>query len=198
MIEHSELKGILVPLIGEERYEHSLRVMETAKNISRAYNYREDKAAVAGILHDCGKINSKTTLLKMIDDFDIILDSVMNCNLELAHGLLGSEICKKYFEIEDVEILYAIRYHTTGRAYMTFLEKIIFISDYIEPARDFPGVDYVRDLAYKDLDEALIYAMDNTIKYVIQKGWLIHPDTIEARNHIIKNRSLDDSVNNRG
>ena len=80
----------------------------------------------------------------------------------------------------------AIGCHTTGRENMTLLDKIIFIADYIEPGRKFYGVDEVRELAYKDLDKAVLLSLENTIRHILNKGVLIHPNTINARNYIIK------------
>ena len=110
------------------------------------------------------------------------------CSINLMHGLAGSIIAKHIMGIEDEDVLNSISYHTTGRKNMTILEKIIYIADYIEPMRNFPGVDELRKIAYSNLDEALLLSFDNTIKYVITKGQLLHLDTIEARNYILYNR----------
>src|SRR5699024_7094391 len=105
-------------------------------------------------------------------------------NMELIHGLLGSKIAKHEFGIDDIDILNAIQYHTTGRKAMAPLEKIIFISDYIEPGRSFPGVEPVRKLAYENLDKSIVLAIDQTIKFLINNDRLIHINTIRARNYI--------------
>jgi predicted HD superfamily hydrolase involved in NAD metabolism len=89
------------------------------------------------------------------------------------------------YDVHDKEILSAIYYHTTGKENMSLLEKIVYIADYIEPNRDFEGVERVRELAFVDLNESLIQSMDNTIKYIVDKKILIHLDTIKARNYLI-------------
>ncbi|CDI50238.1 metal dependent phosphohydrolase [Clostridium tetani 12124569] len=89
--------------------------------------------------------------------------------------------------IKDQDILNAIRYHTTGRENMTMLEKIIYLSDYIEPGRKYPGVEKVRELAFQDIDKALINSFNITIKYVIEKDQVLHLDTIKGRNFLLKN-----------
>jgi len=89
-------------------------------------------------------------------------------------------------EIKDKGIFNAIAYHTTGRKNMTLLEKIIYLADYVEPLRKYPGVEELRELAFKDMDIALIKSFDITIKYVIDKGQMLHLNTIEGRNYLIK------------
>ncbi|MBE6081273.1 MAG: HD domain-containing protein [Tissierellaceae bacterium] len=175
----------LIDDIGYKRYIHSVGVMETSVKLSKIYNCNTDKARMAGLLHDCGKLQDKKNYLKMIDDFDIILDNVMEHNTDLIHGPLGAKIAEKVYDVHDKEILSAIYYHTTGKENMSLLEKIVYIADYIEPNRDFEGVERVRELAFVDLNESLIQSMDNTIKYIVDKKILIHLDTIKARNYLI-------------
>src|SRR5699024_5500398 len=138
----------------------------------------------AAILHDCGKLRDRTNLLKMASKFGIMLDDTMKYNLELIHGPLGFKIARQEYGVKDIEVLNAIKYHTTGRKNMTVLDKIIYISDYIEPKRNFEGVEKIRQMAYKDLNKSVLLAMENTIRFLIEKGWLIHPDTIKSRNEL--------------
>lgn len=175
----------LIESIGEKRYYHSVRVMEIGVKLAYRYNANIEKTKIAGILHDCGKITDKTKMLKRVDDFGIILDTCMENNDELIHGLLGAEIAKVEYGIDDIEILDAICYHTTGRENMSILDKIIYIADYIEPKRNFKGVEKVRNMAFVDIDKSLILAMENTIKFLIQNNKLIHPDTIKSRNYLL-------------
>ncbi|WFA09505.1 bis(5'-nucleosyl)-tetraphosphatase (symmetrical) YqeK [Tissierella sp. Yu-01] len=175
----------LVKKVGEKRAYHSIGVMKTAIKLARIYDCDIEKARIAGILHDCAKYRDKSYLLKRANDFGIILDNIMLENTELIHGPLGAMVAKFEFGIRDDEILDAICYHTTGRKNMTTLDKIIYIADYIEPNRDFPGVDEARELAYKDLNKSLKFAMENTIIFLLRQGKLVHLDTIEARNYLV-------------
>lgn len=143
-----------------------------------------EKVKMAAIFHDCGKLKDITNLLKVTHKFGIMLDNVMKYNLELIHGPLGSKIAEIEYGIGDVDVLNAIKYHTTGRKDMTMLDKVIYISDYIEPRRNFKGVEEVRELAFENIDASVLLAMENTIKFLIENGKLIHPDTIEARNKL--------------
>lgn len=177
--------------IGLKRYEHSLRVMEASIELAKRYNSSVEKAAVAGLLHDCGKLQGETNLLKVSTDFGIILDSMTKNNNELIHSVLGSVIAEKEYGIKDEEVLNAIRYHTTGRENMSLLEKIIYVADMIEPGRKFEGVDRLRELALEDLDKALIFSIDNTLKFVIEKNKLIHLDSVKARNQLLIQKNTE-------
>ncbi|MTI66676.1 MAG: HD domain-containing protein [Firmicutes bacterium] len=171
--------------IGNKRYNHSLGVMKTAIKLAKKYNVDKKKAAIAGLLHDCAKYKDIQLLLKRAYEFGIILDNTMKKSPSLIHGPLGAEVANKEYNVEDKEILDAIRFHTTGRENMTILEKIVYISDYIEPNRKFNGIENIRYIAYRDLEQALILSMNNTIKYIIDRDLLIHMNTIKARNSLI-------------
>jgi predicted HD superfamily hydrolase involved in NAD metabolism len=106
-------------------------------------------------------------------------------NKELWHAPVGAEVARERFGITDEEILNAIRYHTSGRPGMSKLEKIIFLADYIEPGRRFPGVDEVRETARRDLERAVLMAMDNTIRFLLERGQKVYPLTLLARNHML-------------
>lgn len=181
----SIIKEKLIKNIGEKRYYHSLRVMDTAVNLARHYGYDQEKAKIAGLLHDCAKYQDHLYLLKRVNDFDIILDDLMMQNKELIHGPLGAKVAEIEYNIKDKDILSAIYYHTIGKENMSQLEKIIYMADFIEPQRNFSNVEWFREYAFKDLDKALRLCMDETIKFLIDKGKLIHLDTVKARNYLI-------------
>lgn len=128
-------------------YEHSIRTMDEAKKLAAHYNVDEEKAQIAGLLHDCGK-----GLNKGLDN--------------LTHSKTGRDLAKDIYNIQDEEILNAIMYHTTGRENMTMLEKIIFIADKIEPKRNYEGIEELRKTAYTNIDEAIIMSLESTIEYV--------------------------------
>lgn len=177
-----EILNILLSDIGESRFKHTLRVVEESKKLALIHDVDISKAEIAALFHDCAKYRDKKKLLKMANDFDIILNDIMKNNHELIHAPLGAKIAKYKYGIVDKDILNSIKYHTTGRKDMTSLEKIIYIADYIEPNRKFCGVEKVRELAYINLDKSVLEAMDQSIIYLIKNNIIVSRDTIEARN----------------
>src|SRR5690606_33311273 len=105
---------------------------------------------------------------------------------ELWHAPVGAYLVKKEIGITDEDILDAIRHHTTGRPGMTTLEKVVFLADYIEPNRSFPGVEEVREKAKKSLDEALVLSLQNTIRFLLSKNQLIYPQTVATYNDLLR------------
>ncbi len=184
---NSTLYERLIEDIGEKRYNHSLRVAEEALKLARIYKCDLDKVKVAAILHDCGKVLDMEKLLNLDYLSDISQDNLNNIHLDLSHSLLGALLAERVYNINDDEILDAIRYHTTGRENMTCIDKIIYLADYIEPARSFEEVEDIRKLALVDLDKAVLKAMESTIKFLISKEKLIDIKTLEARNYLLNN-----------
>lgn len=179
-----EMKNQLLQDIGEKRLSHSIRVAETGMVLGEKYDLDGEEIFLAGLLHDCGRLKNPQDLLNYADEFDIVLDDITRYCPELIHAPLGAKMAEKIYGVEDSDILNAIRYHTTGRRDMSILEKIIFISDYTEPMRRFKGVEGVRRLAPYDLDASIIIAMEESIKFLIEKDRLIHPNTIEGLNYL--------------
>ncbi|WP_042354988.1 bis(5'-nucleosyl)-tetraphosphatase (symmetrical) YqeK [Bacillus rubiinfantis] len=174
----------------EHRYQHTLGVMETAISLARRYGVDEKKAETAAIFHDYAKFRPKEEMKQIIIEQKFPLD-LLEYNSELWHAPVGAFLTESEAGITDREILDAIRYHTSGRVGMTILEKIIYLADYIEPGRHFPGVDEVRDLAQQNLDAALIKSVQNTIIFLLKKNQTVYPDTFYTYNDLIKNRRID-------
>lgn len=173
-----------------KRYIHTLGVADEAVKLAEIYGCYEDqqKARVAGLLHDCAKDYPKELRLRLCKEYKIKTDEIMERQTDLIHPFLGAEVARREYQVEDEEILNAIRYHTTGRADMSLLEKIIFIADYIEPNREkFDGLEEARRLAYLDLDMAMKYILEETIAFVKERGRLLHPLSVEALEYY-KNR----------
>lgn len=172
--------------LSEDRYKHTINVLETATKLGKAYDIPNEKIFIASLLHDYAKELTSDEVKSLILEHEISTENNDIINIDLIHGELGSLLAKANFGIEDIDILNAIRYHTTGREDMSVLEKIIYLADVIEPSRDFEGLDPIRNMANSDLDKAVLMAMDKTIEYLIRRGSTIHIDTIKARNYIIK------------
>lgn len=166
------------------RWEHTQRVMDTAQVLSKRFRADEEKAATAALLHDYCKYWEKERMEEVIREQGLAKDLLEHSPV-LWHAPVGAEVVREELGIEDEEILDAIRYHTSGRLHMSLLEKIIFIADYIEPGRSFPGVEEVRQLAEEDLDRAVLKSLDNTLIFLIQKQQKVYPLTLAARNYML-------------
>lgn len=178
---HDKLKAML----SEKRYRHSLGVQKTAVELCRKYDVDAEKASIAGLVHDCAKKFDDEKLIRIYENLGMKMNIVYEKQPQLLHGPVGAYVAEKEFLITDREILHAIQYHTTGCENMSMLDKIIYIADYIEPGRDFPGVDDIRSAAYRDINEGLLLAFDSTIRYVLQRRQFIDLNTINARNYLL-------------
>ncbi|MEK3890656.1 bis(5'-nucleosyl)-tetraphosphatase (symmetrical) YqeK [Bacillus sp. FSL K6-3431] len=170
--------------IAGPRYDHTLRVLDTARELGKNVGVDVKKTEIAAVFHDYAKLLSIPELKVKVSDARED-PRLLAYHPELWHGPVAAQIVLDEFDISDKDILNAIRFHTTGRANMSMLEKVIFLADYIEPGRSFPGVEEVRELVKEDINKALLYALGNTIQFLIIKKALIFPDTFEAYNHLI-------------
>ena len=123
--------------------------------------------------------------MRLCREFDIILSNLEKRSPKLLHAITGAPVARHRFGLDDVQALEAIRYHTTGRAGMTLFDKLLYLADYVEPLRAFPGVERVRAVVDDDLNRALALALDGTIAELLESGSLIHPDTLAARNDVL-------------
>lgn len=169
----------------EKRLIHTMGVVEAAIQLAEQYGADKEKAELAAILHDLAKYWPRDAMRLLIEESPID-NALLTYHLSLWHAPVGAYYIEKHGLTADQEILDAIRFHTTGRRGMTLLEKIVFLADYIEPGRRFPGVDDVRAIAKENLDLAVLQALINTMKLLIDRKQQIHPDTINAYNDIIE------------
>ena len=185
LIDIETISALLKEKLSCERFQHSVGVMNTGSVLARIHGVSEYDARIAGLVHDCAKNLNSNQMLNLALKFDILLNGVLKHSTHLLHSFVGAELAKEEFDIHDLDILNAIRFHTTGRENMSDLEKIIFVADLIEPSRNFPGVEKLRNLALSNLDKATLMALDHTIGYVISKGEPLHELTVLARNYLI-------------
>jgi predicted HD superfamily hydrolase involved in NAD metabolism len=169
----------------EHRYIHTIGVMETAIELANRFGADGNKAEIAAIYHDYAKFRPKEEMKKLIIEHNLGSDLLVH-NVELWHAPVGAYLVEKEVGIVDSEIIDAIRFHTSGRPSMTLLEKIIYVADYIEPGRHFPGVEEVRELAKISLEDALIKAIHNTIVFLMKKKQPIYPATFLTYNDLVK------------
>lgn len=169
----------------KKRWEHVQGVMETAVILADRFGADPVKADLAAILHDVVKYWPIPQLEQTIIEHHIQGD-LLRYDRQLLHAHVGAYVAEEEYGITDIEILDAIRYHTSGREAMTLLDKVICLADYMEPGRDFPGVENIRYLAKSSIDGALIAGFDSTITCLIAQGKTIYPLTILARNSLIE------------
>lgn len=187
---YSEYKKILKGLLKESRYIHSMGVSDTAAQLAEQVGIDVEKARLAGLVHDCAKNIPKDKLLPECEKRGYTPDEIEAENPELLHAPLGALMLKELFGITDYEIEEAVRHHTVAGRNMSELDKIIYLSDMIEPSRNFVGVDELRQAAKEDLDKAFLMSLEQSLMFVIQKGALAHPNTLYARNEMRKGTKL--------
>jgi predicted HD superfamily hydrolase involved in NAD metabolism len=188
-MERKEALKLVKVQLTDHRYQHTLGVMETAIALAKQYGGDEQKAELAAIFHDYAKFRPKDEMKEIIIEQGFP-QNLLEYNSELWHAPAGAYLAEKEAGIIDPEVLEAIRFHTSGRPGMTLLDKIIYLADYIEPGRHFPGVEEVRNVAKENLDKALIMAVKNTIIFLLKKNQTVYPETFYTYNDLI--RKLED------
>lgn len=174
--------------LSEKRRKHTEAVVKEALALCRKYGGDPEKAETAALFHDfCRGLDPEETD-RLVTEWG--LDSRYLGNSNLAHGKLAAVLARKEYGIEDGDVLNAIAYHTTGRADMSLLEKIVYLADAIEPGRDYPGAEELRRLAEEDLDRACLMALDNSIRFVKEKGAALDEDTVRAWEFLITRREI--------
>lgn len=172
----------------EKRLKHTYSVAEEAVKLAKRYRIDEKKAELAALFHDMARSASEEKLDMYVEQFGLPESLIGNVNL--SHGKVAAEIMRREYNIEDNDIINAVSFHTTGRAGMSTLEKIVFLADAIEPRRNYPAVDEMRKAAYIDLDEACILSLERTVQYVKSQGQYLDHDTINALNDLKEKRKL--------
>ena len=159
--------------------------METSLKLSDQFKLDQDKVALAAIIHDRGKEINHEELLIIAEKAGVITDESERQNPGLLHGPVGAQLLYEEGMIQDQDILKAVRYHTTGRPAMSELEIIIFLADLIEPGRNYPKVDALRQLSCDNPFVALSKSLDWTLEFLMRKTRVIHPLTVKTRNYYL-------------
>ena len=183
-----ELRPIAMSYLKPKRMPHVLGTAEEAARLARRYGADEQQARVAGLLHDCTKKLDMAEQLALCGQYGIVLDPLEQKALKLLHAKTGAAIARHVYGVDDA-VYQAILYHTTGRAGMSLLEKILYLADYIEPSREFandPDVVRLRETVYEDLDRGLLLGLTMTIDEMVGMGNPVHHDTLDARDDLIE------------
>ncbi len=177
----ARIKEALRKRLTNDRFEHVLRVTELAKSLAKKYGVSTHDAEQAALLHDIAKCTEKDQLYRLIQESDED-QRLLDFHHELWHGPVGALIAQQEFGVENEDVLRAVRYHTTGRANMSTLEKVIFVADLIEPGRKFPGVEQLREIANESIEAAMEASICHSIGYLLSKRAAIYPDSFDCYN----------------
>lgn len=191
-IEFYKIKEKLEKTLSVDRFWHSIAVANTAFSLALSHNKDARKAFLAGLLHDCAKNIEYEKMLEICELENVFLDDNDLKSKKTLHAIVGSIIAKKEYQIYDEEILKAISLHTTGDANMSFLDKIIFVADYIEPFRkEVKNLSTIRVLAFTDITNAVYNISKDTISYLKEKDFYINNKTIACLNFLEVNGIYD-------
>ena len=174
-----ELEQVVIRLLDPKRVSHVLGCRDTAVELAKRWGADENDAARAGILHDITKALDGPLQLTLCNAYGKILSDFSRKYPKTLHALTGSLVAERIFG-ENKAVVSAICSHTTGKADMNLLEKIIYVADYMEPCRNFPGVEKLRELAYADMDAALKLGLNMTLEHLARQGSEVSPESREA------------------
>ena len=182
-LDEADLRAVSYSMIRAKRIAHVQGTEQEAVSLARRWGANEMHARRAAILHDCTKYLTLEEQLLLCEKYQVKLDDMERVAVKLLHSKTGAALAEHLFG-EEQEICQAICWHTTGKAGMSLLEKILYIADYMEPTRDFEGVERLRKLAYQDLDAAVLLGTEMTIEEMVRYGNPIHPNTLAARDYL--------------
>ncbi len=186
-LDDADLRAVSWSMIRAKRIAHVQGTEEEAVRLARRWGADEKHARRAAILHDCTKYLELDEQLALCAQYQVALDDMERGAVKLLHSKTGAALARYVFG-EPEEVWQAICWHTTGKADMTLLEKILYIADYMEPTRDFAGVEKLRELAYADLDAAVLLGAEMSVEEMEQRGNPIHPNTLAARDWLIREK----------
>ena len=178
-----ELRPIAMSFLKPKRMPHVLGTEQEAVRLARQYGADVTKAQIAALLHDCTKKLNRDEQLALCAHYGIVPDPLERQTLKLLHAKTGAAVARDLFGVDD-DIYNAIYWHTTGKADMTVLEKVIYMADYVEPNRVFDGVDDLRDAVHTDLDMGLLMGLQDSIEEMTERGNPVHYRTVEAKEYL--------------
>ncbi len=183
MAERRRFMTIMRGRLSAARYRHAIGVAKTAAALARRFGIDVERAWLAGLLHDYARELDGVDCLRLAGRYGL-LETVAEPSVDLLHAPLGACLLRDELGVADPAVLQAVARHTTGDAGMTGLDKVVYLADAIEPGRAYPGVDAIRTLARRDLDRAVLAAMDATLELVRARGLKPDPRTSRARREI--------------
>ena len=183
-LDDDDLRCASLSMVKAKRVPHIRGVEEEAVRLALHWGADPHMARRAGILHDCTKYLNLEEQLQLCEKYGIVLDELEQRAVKLLHAKTGAAIARHVFG-EPEEVCNAIYWHTTGKADMDLLSKVLYMADYIEPSRSgFEGLEELRRLAYEDLDAALLLGCELTIQDMEERGMPVHRNTLQARDYL--------------
>ena len=185
-MSYEAMEAELASRLKDSRFRHCLGVAETAVFLAHRFGADEKRARVAGLLHDCAREYRNEEMLAEAQRRGIAIGEVERAMPLLLHAYIGARRVREIYHVDDAMVEQAIWRHTVGGTGMTDFDKIIWFADMVEPGRDYPGVEELRRLAKTaSLDDMVLEGLSQSIRFVVAKGHLIHPDTVLARNELL-------------
>ncbi|MFQ3542703.1 bis(5'-nucleosyl)-tetraphosphatase (symmetrical) YqeK [Halobacillus rhizosphaerae] len=184
-LTREEALAYVKPHLKQSRYEHTVRVTDTAVELAEKYGSDRKLTELAAALHDYAKYKDIDLMKRWIAEDRRLPKDLLDYHHELWHGPVGALMLEREIGLDNQAVISAISAHTTGKKHMSVMDKVVFLADYIEPGRDFPGVDEVRSIAKENLDQACLMALKNTISFLVSKDRTVYPDTLHAYNDFI-------------
>ena len=187
MYDIEKIKEDLKNNLSEFRFEHSLLVADEAKKLANHYNFDENKAYIAGLVHDIAKEFTDEENLKWIKEFNLSNDMLSTEYKDIVHGIIGSLVIKKWYDLDD-DICKAVCYHTIGNVPMNTLDKIVYLADKFARKSTNPIIEKERSLAYQSLDSALMFCLEHQKEMLESMGKKMHPTSLKLLEFLKQNK----------
>ena len=181
-----EIQQYLSDKLSTKRFQHVLAVQEMAVDLACIHKADVWHANLAALLHDSAKWMDPQALYSAVRSYEIRLDPIEEVNPSLLHPLIGVKLAVETFAVTELEVLEAIRNHTTGNPSMGVISQILYVADFAEPTRTHNAVHVVRELAYTDLGCAVHHVARAKIEHLLAKGVTIHPNTLHTYNSTLE------------
>jgi predicted HD superfamily hydrolase involved in NAD metabolism len=180
--------------LSKERYEHTLRVADTAEDLALAHDLDADMARLAALLHDAAREMDPEVFLNLANKWRLQVGDPERQSPKLLHGPVAAELARRELGMDDEEVLQAVRAHTTGRPGMGPLALVLYVADKIEPARDYPSVGRLRKLAGEDLNEAAAESLRRAIAHNEERGKATHPASLKMLDWLEADRTAQSRI----
>lgn len=184
-----ELINKLKSALKQSRFEHVLRVEQMAIKLAKLNDFDEEMASIGGLVHDYAKQRPDEDFIAAIKKYHLN-ENLLNYGNAIWHGAVGYLFVQNELKISNVDILNAVKYHTTGSKYMSTLSQIVYMADYLEMGREFPGVDEARKITFNNLQDGVAYQTKHTLEYLISNNKSVYPKTIDTYNQWVVNSKI--------